>query len=212
VKEEKKERRKKRKEEEKRKWIATNTPRGSNRLLRVTSLCGFFIDFIDLISFSGPSSIVGGGADTATGSGPVGVVILAGLGSQLVGVCTKKVPERLQEVGGEIGSAVAIEKGQGGAECWGRETSNHRVSDDPPPALLAVLQGLDEEGVKQEALEVRILVKGLLDVSQELAAVQAITTTDNRQQKGESKSTRKKKEKRKRKKQEKRRRKLLACE
>ena len=210
MKEEKKERRKKRKEEEKRKWIATNTPRGSNRLLRVTSLCGFFIDFIDLISFSGPSSIVGGGADTATGSGPVGVVILAGLGSQLVGVCTKKVPERLQEVGGEIGSAVAIEKGQGGAECWGRETSNHRVSDDPPPALLAVLQGLDEEGVKQEALEVRILVKGLLDVSQELAAVQAITTTDSKRE--ESKSTRKKKEKRKRKKQEKRRRKLLACE
>jgi len=118
------------------------------------------------------SGVVCGRADAASGSSPVGVVVLAGLGGQLVCVCAKKVPERLQEVGGEVGGAVAVEKGQSGAECRGGEAGSHSVGDDLPPAVLAVFQGLDEEGVEQEALEVGVLVKGLLDVPQELAAKQ----------------------------------------
>lgn len=98
------------------------------------------------------------------------MVILARAGGKLVGVGAKIVTKGLKEVGGENGGTVAVKEGKGGAEGRGGDSRDNSVGDGAPPAGLSLFKGLEEEGVEEQILESRVLVKGLLDIAEELAA------------------------------------------
>lgn len=73
----------------------------------------------------------------------------------------------LEEVGGEVLGAEAVVEGQGGAEGGRGNTPLGAVGDGVAPALLGVVDGLVEEVVEEQVLEVRVLAEGVGDVLEE---------------------------------------------
>ena len=80
---------------------------------------------------------------------------------------TKVVALRLQEVGRDNFTAVAVEEREGSAERGRRDTPEDGLSNNTSPAGLSIADGFVEEVVKEERLQVRSLLISLGDVTQE---------------------------------------------
>lgn len=127
-------------------------------------------------------SSVGGGGDVTATAGPVDVDVLA-LGVLLAGVLgldaesvgTEVVTLGLEHVGGQVLGAVAVVEGQGGAEGRGGDTPEGTLGDNVTPAVLGLVDGLVEEVVKEQVLEVGVLAVGLGDLLEEDGADDAAT-------------------------------------
>ena len=127
-------------------------------------------------------SSVGGGGNLTTTAGPVDVdvlvsgVLLAGvLGLNAEGVGTEVVTLSLQQVGGESLCAVAVVEGQSSAEGGSGDTPESTLADNVSPALLGVVDGLVEEVVEEQVLQVGSLAVCRGDVLQEDGADDATT-------------------------------------
>ena len=101
-------------------------------------------------------------------AGPVSVEELAtGTVGTLVGMGTKVIPLRLQEVGGKPLGAVAVVIFQSGGHARSRHAIHDRLGYDLPPALLRIGEFLLEIRVKKDVGQVRSLVESLSDLSEE---------------------------------------------
>ena len=125
---------------------------------------------------------VGRGRHVTATSGPVdvdvlvlGVLLASELGVDAEGVGTEVVTLGLQQVGGQGLGAVAVVEAEGSAESGGGDTPEGTLADNVSPALLGVVDGLVEEVVEEEVLEVGVLAVGLGDVLQEDRADNATT-------------------------------------
>lgn len=128
-------------------------------------------------------SVVGRGRDVTATAGPVDVVVdtllvlLVGrLGLDEEGVGAEVVTLGLEEVGREVLGAVAVEEGQSGAEGGGGDTPESTLGNNVSPAGLGVVDGLGEEVVEEQVLEVGVGAVGVGDVLQEDGADDAATT------------------------------------
>lgn len=128
-------------------------------------------------------SAVGTGRDTSTSSSPVGVVVLA-LGV-LVGalswehtesVGTEVVSLGLEETGGEDFCAVAVVEGQGSREGGEWDTEQDTLCNDSSPSVLSLVDGLVEEVVEEQVLELWGLAVGVGDVLEEDGSDDAATS------------------------------------
>ena len=93
------------------------------------------------------------------------LVLLAG--EDLEGVGAEEVALALEEVGRERLGPVAVKEREGGRMGRDREAPDGRLGDDPPPAGLGVGDGLGEELVEQEVLELGVLLVSGGDVTKE---------------------------------------------
>lgn len=119
-------------------------------------------------------SSVGGSRHIATTPGPVDVNVLAlgvlvarvlGLDAESVGA--KVVALGLEQVGGQVLGADAVVEGERGGEGGGGDTPGGGLGDDVAPAGLRGVDGLVEEVVEEQVLEVRVGAVGLGDVLEE---------------------------------------------
>lgn len=120
------------------------------------------------------SGVVRTTADRSTAPGPVLVavgalrVLLVGeLRLDLESVGTEVVTLGLEQVGGEILRPVTVVEGQSGAESRSGETPDGGLCNDVSPASLGVGDGLEEELVEKQVLEVWVLAVRRGDVLQE---------------------------------------------
>ena len=127
-------------------------------------------------------SVVGRSRDVSTPSGPVDVdvlTLLVGLVGELgldpEGVGTEVVTLRLQQVGGEVLGAVSVVEAQSGAESRGGDTPEGTLGDSVSPSGLSLVDGLAEEVVEQQVLELGVLAVSLGDFLQEDGADNAST-------------------------------------
>lgn len=132
-------------------------------------------------------SVVGRGRDVATSSGPVDVdvlvegqvrALLSGDDSESVG--TEVVSLGLDQGSGQLLSSVTVKEGQGGGEGRDRDTPQGGLSHDSPPSGLGGLDGVLEEVIEQEGLELGVLLEGLGDVGQEDARIGGISKWSTR--------------------------------
>lgn len=105
----------------------------------------------------------------------LGVLVVGELGLDLEGVGTEVVTLGLEEVGGEVLGTVTVVEGQSGAEAGGGDTPEGALGDDVSPALLCVVDGLVEEIVEEEVLEVGVVAVGSGNVLEEDGADDAAT-------------------------------------
>jgi hypothetical protein len=80
---------------------------------------------------------------------------------------TEVVTLGLQKVGRQVLGPVTVVEGQGTGEGGGGETELYGLGDGTPPAGLGVCDGLLEEVVEEQVLEVGLGTVGLGDVSKE---------------------------------------------
>lgn len=104
-----------------------------------------------------------------------GVLLASELGVDAEGVGTEVVTLGLQQVGGQSLGAVAVVEAEGGAEGGSGDTPEGTFADNASPALLGVVDGLVEEVVEEEVLEIGVVAVGLGDVLQEDGADNATT-------------------------------------
>ena len=128
---------------------------------RLNKIHGQSICLLESSSKSNPLRSVGRSRDVTTSSGPVDVdvlalwILLAGvLWLDPEGVGTKVITLGLEKVGWEVLGPVAVVERQGSAESRGWDTPESTLADNVSPALLCVVNGLVEEVVKEEVLEV----------------------------------------------------------
>lgn len=128
-------------------------------------------------------SLVGRSRDVTTTASPVDVDILAGLvlgigkvGLDVEGVGTEVITLSLEQVGGQVLGAVAVEPRESGREGGGRDTKLSSLGDDVSPAGLGRVDGLVEEVVEEEVGEVVVLAVSGSDVLEEDGADNAATT------------------------------------
>jgi hypothetical protein len=95
----------------------------------------------------------------------------------LVRVSPEIVTLGLEKVRGEVCAAVAVVEGERRSKTGGWDAVHGPRGDDPPPPVLVLLDLVDEEGVEEEAGEVRVLLESLLDVAQECRADDAAAPT-----------------------------------
>ena len=94
----------------------------------------------------------------------------------LEGVRAKVISLRLQQVGGQILGAVAVEPGERGGEGRGGDAEEGGLGDDVAPAGLRFVDGFVEEVVEEEVLEVVVGAVGGGDVLEEDGADDAAST------------------------------------
>ena len=104
------------------------------------------------------------------------VVVVGALGLDAEGVGTEVITLGLQQVGREVPGAVTVVEAEGGAEGRGGDAPESAVSDDVPPALLGVVDGLVEEVVEEKVLQVGVVAVGVGDVLEEDRADDATAT------------------------------------
>lgn len=104
----------------------------------------------------------------------VGLVGVLGLDAE--GVGTEVVTLSLQQVGGEVPSAVSVVEAESSAESGSRDTPESTLADNVSPAVLGLGDGFVEELVEEEVLKVGVLAVGVGDVLQEDRADDAATT------------------------------------
>jgi hypothetical protein len=128
-------------------------------------------------------SLVSSGRDVATTTSPVDVNVLASLvlgtgvlGLDVEGMGTKVIALGLEQVGGQVLGAVAVEPRQGGREGRGGDTKLGSLGDNVSPAGLGLVDGLVEEVVKEEVGKVVVLAVRGGDVLEEDGADDAATT------------------------------------
>lgn len=127
--------------------------------------------------------IVGRSTDIAAAAGPVDVdvfafwVLFAGkLWLDEEGVGAEVVTLSLEEVGRQVLSAEAVVEGQSGAEGWHGNTPLSTLGDDVTPSWLCLVNGLVEEVVEQEVLEVWVGTVCVCDVLKEDGSDDAAST------------------------------------
>lgn len=107
-------------------------------------------------------------------TGPVDVngltnlqVVVGLLWNNLEGVGTKVISLGLQQVGWQVGSSVTIVEGESSGEswCWDTVLSSERHSLSP--AGLGLGNGISEELVEQQVLQLWVLLEGLCDFTEE---------------------------------------------
>jgi len=132
-------------------------------------------------------SIVCRGRDVAAPPGPVDVdvlvrrVLLVGLlGLDAEGVGAEVVTLGLEQVGREVLRPVPIEPRQRSREGRGRDAEQSRLGDDVAPAGLRLVDGLVEEIVKEQVLEVGVAVVRRTDLLEEDGADDAATAPHER--------------------------------
>lgn len=91
-------------------------------------------------------------------------------------VSTKVVTLGLQQVGGQVLGAVSVEPGQGSGEGRGGDTKLSSLGNDGSPAGLGLVDGLVEELVKEQVLQVRLAAVSRGDVLEENGSDNAATT------------------------------------
>lgn len=82
----------------------------------------------------------------------------------------------LEKVGREVLGAVAIEPRQRSRESRRRDTQQRRLSDNVSPSGLRLVDGLVEEVVEKQVLEIRVVSVSRRDVLQEHRADDAATS------------------------------------
>lgn len=75
---------------------------------------------------------------------------LKGMGAKVVSLC-------LQKVGRQILSAIAVIEAEGGAKSWGWDSPERAFAHDVSPTWLCLVDGLVEEVIKEQILQVRVL-------------------------------------------------------
>ena len=137
-------------------------------------------NFFTLLSFL--LCHVGRGRHIAATAGPVdvdvltlGEVLVGMLGLDAEGVGTEVVTLGLQQVGGQVLGAVAVVEAEGSGEGRQRDTPESGLADHVAPAALGGLDGLLEEVVEQQVLEVGVVAVSVGDVLQEDGADNAAT-------------------------------------
>jgi len=126
---------------------------------------------------------VGRGRHITATAGPVDVDVLT-LGEGLAGVLgldaesvgTEVITLSLQQVGGQVLGAVAVVEAEGSGEGRQRDTPDSRLADNVAPAALGGVDGLGEELIEQQVLEVGVVAVGVGDVLKEDGADNAATT------------------------------------
>jgi len=115
-------------------------------------------------------------------TGPVHVDILTlgilGVGSLRLdseGVGAEVVALRLEEVGGKILGAVPVEPRQGGRESRGRDTEQSSLRHNVTPTGLRLVDGLVEETIEEQVLQVGVVAIRRRDVLEEDGADDAAT-------------------------------------
>ena len=73
----------------------------------------------------------------------------------------------MNEVSRQLFTTESVEERQSGGEGWNRDAPLDGGSDGLTPRVLAIVDGVLEEVVQQQVAEVRVLVEGCFDVSQE---------------------------------------------
>ncbi|KAI6759042.1 hypothetical protein HG531_014038 [Fusarium graminearum] len=106
----------------------------------------------------------------------VGVLLAGVLGLDAEGVGTEVVTLSLEKVGGEVLGAVTVEPRQGGGEGGSRDTKKGGLGNNVSPTGLGLVDGLVEEVVEQEVLEVRLAAVGVGDVLEEDGSDDAATS------------------------------------
>lgn len=126
---------------------------------------------------------VGGGRNVAAAASPVDVDVLSFrilLASELwldtESVGTEVVTLCLEHVGWKILRSDTVVEGKGGREGWCWDTPESALGDDVTPAWLRLVDGLVEEVVEEQVLEVWVGAVGLGDVLQEDRADDAAST------------------------------------
>lgn len=127
--------------------------------------------------------VVGRGGNVSTTASPVDVdvgvfrVLRAGeLRLDAEGMGAEVVSLSLQQVGWEILGTVAIVEAKSSAEGRGWDTPESTLADDVSPSGLSRVDGLVEEVIEQEVLQVRVLAVGAGDILEEDRADNATTT------------------------------------
>ena len=95
--------------------------------------------------------------------------LLSGDDSESVG--TEVVSLGLDQRSGQLLGSVTVEEGQCGGEGRNGNTPQSGLGDDSPPSGLSLLDGVLEEVIEQERLELRVLLECLGDVGQEDADI-----------------------------------------
>lgn len=98
------------------------------------------------------------------------------LGLDTEGVSTEVVTLSLQQVGGQVLGAVAVVEAQRGGEGRDGDTPESSLADNVSPAVLGIVDGLGEELVEQQVLELGVLAVSVGDVLQEDRADNATAT------------------------------------
>jgi hypothetical protein len=97
----------------------------------------------------------------------LGVLLASELGLDAEGVGTKVITLCLEKVGRQVLGPVAVEEGQSSAESWGGDTPKRALGDNVAPSSLSVVDGLVEEVVEEQVLEVWVGAESLGDVLEE---------------------------------------------
>ena len=127
--------------------------------------------------------LVRGCGNIASPARPVDVMVLTGrvlcvgvLGLDHECVGAKVVALRLQQVCRQVLGAVAVVEAECGAEGRGRDAPQRALADGVAPARLRLVDGLIEEIVEQQVLQVRVLAVRGRDVLEEDGADDAAAT------------------------------------
>lgn len=91
-------------------------------------------------------------------------------------VSTEVITLSLQQVGGQILGAVSVEPGQSSGEGRGGDTKLSSLGDDGSPAGLGLVDGLVEELVEEQVLQIRLAAVSRGDVLEENGSDNAATT------------------------------------
>ena len=104
--------------------------------------------------------VIGGGRHISAPASPVSVEELATrLVNAFVGVRAEIIPLRLEQIGGYLLGAVAVEKRQRRAKSGHGDAAFSSHGDDIAPALLAVANSAFEEGVEQQILKAWVVCR-----------------------------------------------------
>lgn len=106
----------------------------------------------------------------ALGEGLAGIL---GLDAESVG--TEVVTLGLEQVGGQVLGAVTVVEGERSGEGRSGDTPQSGLADHVTPASLGVVNGLVEEVVEQQVLEVGVAAVGLGNILEEDGADDAAT-------------------------------------
>lgn len=106
----------------------------------------------------------------------LGVLGRRRLGLDFEGMGTEVITLRLQEVGGEVLCPVTVEPREGSREGRDRDTEEGGLRNDVSPAGLGLVDGLVEEVVEEQVLEVGVVAVSRSDVLQEDRADNAAAT------------------------------------
>jgi hypothetical protein len=97
----------------------------------------------------------------------LGVLLAGVLGLDAESVGTEVITLGLEHVRGEVLGAVTVVEGKGGAEGGSGDTPDGALGDNVAPAVLGGVDGVVEEVIEQQVLEVGVATVGVGDVLEE---------------------------------------------